>query len=132
MKRNRLVLPVVLLAAVGCTSPDRINDVLQPVVENPNPSPSASPAPTSPALGNLEEALKKNGAEPVGMEFEDTAVLEMLYRVFSDPRLANRRIKLVYTGLQLSYDRKAESLTVGGTKKESDIIAFILKEVPKK
>jgi hypothetical protein len=84
----------------------------------------------SPLLSQLLSTLKPLGYDGIGLEFESDTTLELLNRIFESPRAAGRRIKLMYTGLALSYDPKHESLTVGGTSDLEAILKYIEKNVP--
>ncbi len=84
----------------------------------------------SPSLTQLLATLKTQGYDGVGLEFESDSTLEFLNRVFQSPRAANRKLKLMYTGLALSYDPKHESLTVGGTIDAETVLKYIDKYVP--
>lgn len=84
----------------------------------------------SPAYLQLAQHLKTLGYEPVGIQFETNALLELLFQVFQDPRTHNRQITYVYTGLQMTYDKNAQSLTVGGMTNIPMIVAYIQKNVP--
>ncbi len=84
----------------------------------------------SPSLSQLLATLRGHGYDGVGLEFEGDTTLEFLNKVFQSPRAANRRIKLTYTGLALSYDPKHESLTVGGTSDLEAVLKYIEKHIP--
>jgi len=84
----------------------------------------------SPTLSQLLATLKIQGYDGVGLEFEGDSTLEFLNKVFQSPRAANRKLKLTYTGLALSYDPKAESLTIGGTADVETVLKYIEKNIP--
>ncbi len=86
----------------------------------------------NPAFGKLNAKLSELGYEGVGLEYESTAVLDLLTGVFSSPDVKNRKIKRVYTGGGLEYDGPAESITIGGTTNKAKILTFIKKKVPKR
>lgn len=88
--------------------------------------------PVNPAFSKLKTKLNELGYEPIGLEYESTANLTLLYKVFSSAQLKNRRIQRVYTGMDLEYDAKAQALTVGGTQSVAKILAFIRKRVPRR
>ena len=132
--RNPLNLPFIILLAFtgllgGCASEGPTRDMkpedgavsAASYLEAPKPSPS---------LSQLLATLKIQGYDGVGLEFEGDTTLEFLNRVFQSPRAANRRIKLTYTGLALSYDPKHESLTVGGTSDLEAVLKYIEKHIP--
>lgn len=97
------------------------------------PAPAAPEAPTeevvygqnAESLRRLESKLAELGYQGVGLQFEKPAVLDVLYSVFSDPRAHGRKIKLVYTGLENSYDSTHESVTLGGTTEVPVMLKFI-------
>lgn len=130
------IFALCLLAA--CSSSPTENGILEPLEEKTPPAGLAEPAPAappsapaaSPALQKLLDLFATLGYEAVGMTYEDDATLNLLHRVFSDPLAANRAIKLVYTGHQMAYDAKAQSLTVGGSADAKVILAY-LKKIPK-
>lgn len=84
----------------------------------------------SPSFTKLVGILGGIGAEAIGMEYENEAILDLLCEVFSDPKVMNRKLKLIYTGLQMSYDSNAESLTVGGLTNKTAILNYIQRYVP--
>ncbi len=86
----------------------------------------------SPLLSALLERLKVLGYDGVGLEFESENTLEFLGRIFQSPRAANRKIKLMYTGMALSFDPKHNSLTIGGTTDVEAVLKYIEKQVPPK
>lgn len=119
---------LVFLSGCSSTPPDgSSSEILEPVKENGAVAPD--PAPSTNFL-RLQELLIKLGYEGVGLAFESDESLQLLTTVFSDPRVANRQIRLVYTGLQMVYDAKYQSLTIGGTTQSSAIIDFIQKDIP--
>lgn len=86
--------------------------------------------PPSSTYLRLKSKLRDLGYESVGMQYESDATLEFLYQVFDNSKAAKRRIKLVYTGLALSYDVGHQSLTIGGTLDPQVVLAFIDRQVP--
>ena len=81
----------------------------------------------SPALPGLIDRLTALGIEGVGLEHEEGSTLELLDRVFSDARVANRKIKQLYTGKSLAYEPHSQAVTVGGTQDAETIVGFIMK-----
>lgn len=131
IKAHALLVAAVVLSA--CSSSPQASGVLEPLEQaQPNPVAATSEPVISPSLQKLTDRLSALGYEPVGMAYESDATLDLLFKVFSDPLVQNRRIRLVYTGLQLAYDARAESLTIGGTSDAMKILAFIKKSVPVK
>lgn len=80
----------------------------------------------------LTQTLSKLGYEGVGLEFESKKTLNLLERVFEDERTWNRNLKRVYTGLYMNYDKKYQSLTVGGTSDPAQIVNFIAENIPQR
>ncbi len=133
MKLHIAAWLVAGLVVGGCASSPSApagSGVLEPVesVEKKAETPAA-PAP-SPTLEKLLLLLKSHGYDGIGLEYESEATLELLQRVFSDPKATKRRIKLIYTGLAMSYDALHYSLTIGGSTDVNAILAFIQKNVP--
>ncbi len=120
----------ILLAA--CASTDRVDEVLQPVQEELAPAETPAPPVPNESYGRLQQTLSKIGVEPIGLEYEATAFHELLIKIFSDPRMHKRKVKTVFSGEKMAYDKKAESLTIGGNSKEAEIFSFVAKEVPKR
>ena len=121
-------LSMLLCALIlRCASP-QTSDVLEPVKETES-EPMAQEGASAGFL-ELEQILKNQGYEPIGIQFETPQTLEILKRVFSDPKTHQRNLKFIYTGLQMSYDKAAESLTVGGLNNPIAIVQYIAKNVP--
>lgn len=113
-------------ALLSCSS----NEV---IVDKPAPADvQADPVPPNPAYQRLMELFQSQNYEGVGMQFESDETLDLLYKVFSDQKTWNREIALVYTGLQMSYDNRHKSLTVGGTTSVTAILGYIQKHIPLK
>lgn len=120
---------VVLCALAACSSQQSsFNAVMEPVDDKASLSQEA----VNPIYVRLAETLKTLGYEPVGIQYESNAVLELWNQVFLDPKTHNRMISLLYTGLQMSYDKTAHSLTIGGLTNSSMIVAYIQRNVPLK
>lgn len=84
----------------------------------------------SPVFQELSATLARLGYQGVGLQYESEGSLQLLKTVFSDPRAAGRKVKLVYTGLHMSYDPKYQSLTIGGSADAGAILDYISKKVP--
>lgn len=115
------------------SNPQKPNPILEevpdPAVSNKESLDSRA---VNPAFGKLNAKLTELGYEGVGLEYESTAVLELLTSVFSSTDVKNRKIKRVYTGGGLEYDGPAEAITIGGTTNKAKILTFIKKKVPKR
>lgn len=115
------------------SAPQKPNPILEEV---PDPGVSTKESlearAVNPAFGKLNAKLTELGYEGVGLEYESTAVLELLTGVFSSPDIKHRKIKRVYTGGGLEYDGPAEAITIGGTTNKAKILTFIKKKVPKR
>lgn len=109
------------------------SDVLTPVdAPQPTPVPEKTERPPSPAYEKLRRLLESQGYTGVGLQYESNASLELLYKVFSNPAAKNLKLKLVYTGLQMSFDPVQQSLTIGGAKDAKSILRFIRKNIGKR
>ena len=123
-----IALTIVLISTrCASTGQPAGSDVLQPVEST---TPNTVPSVQSPTFIRLQEALQKQGYEGVGLTYETEESLALLYRIFSDPRSENRQIRLVYTGLQMAYDKQHESLTIGQNLALEAIVTFIVKNIP--
>ena len=89
-------------------------------------------APDNPLLVNINERLQSLGYEGLGLQFETDETLLLLGRIFDSPMSQNRQIKILYTGLAMSYDPKHRSLTIGGGKDLKVILDFMDKNIPKR
>ncbi len=87
-------------------------------------------APESASLKKLKALLRELNYEGIGISYESDATLDLMITVFSDKRAKNREIRLFYTGLAMSYDTKAQSLTIGGVMEAEAILQYIQKNVP--
>ncbi|NBT59804.1 hypothetical protein EBT16_13575 [bacterium] len=103
-----------------------VSDVLEPADE---PSTEAKSVP-SPSFEKALQLLAGLGYQGVGLEHEDEATLQFVQAVFSSPKVQNRKIDLVYTGLKLSYDKEQRSLTLGEDSDLSKTLRFIEKNIP--
>lgn len=120
-----------LMVVAACSSTGGSGTVLEPlddVASQAGEMTDKSNATTeNTPLHKLSELLKNLGYEAVGMNYENETTLQLLIKVFSDPSAQNRAIQFVYTGFQMAYEPKAQSLTVGGANEPSVILKFIHK-----
>jgi hypothetical protein len=127
---KKCTILAISLVLFGCASSEvdvpPPSQVLEPIPDQETPI----EAPVHPLLGQLNSKLSALGYEGVGMEVETGEVIELLIKVFSDPSVANRKIKMVYTGAANDYDPVHESLTLGGSRDAKTLIGFIKKKVP--
>ena len=118
----------ICLGVIGCSSQE--TSVLEPYDDTA----SREIKPKGP-YRELLDKLAALGYQGVGLEHEPEEVLGVLLDVFSNPKAAGRRLKLIYTGLHMSYDPKAESLTIGGIYGAANavdrVLQYIEKNVPK-
>ena len=126
MIRLTLGVAALLLLLAACSTS---GDLLEKWSEDGQVADSDSL--NSPEFKELNDSLSVLGYQGIGMRYETSGVLRMLTTVFKDPRVSGRKIKLVYTGLALSYDSKQDSLTIGGPSDASQIISYIEKNIPK-
>ena len=132
-----------LFCAVSCSGPEKIEtygvlEPLEPQVEASEPT--DNPTKVDPQLPDmapdtvyqqLESLLQSSGYRGIGLKFENEATLRQLIEVFSDEQTQGRQIKLVYTGLRMSYGPEHQSLTIGGLKDAKQIVSWITGRVPK-
>lgn len=123
---NALIL-ILFLVLGSCAAPPKHK--AYPVLEPMDPPGQVAEVVVNPRYEKLVHLLHSLGYEPVGMQFETDANLDLLYQIFSNSVAQQRKIKLVYTGLQMAYDKIAESLTVGGTTNIANILAYIQRNV---
>lgn len=121
-----LISSIFLSFLVGCTT----SSVLNPTEEKPVPVPAGEESTISPNQTRVKNLLQAHRYQGVGLEFETEQTLDLLFKVFSDSRTWNRKVKMVYTGLQMAYDARYQSLTVGNGSSAELVIAYILKNVP--
>lgn len=137
--RMGALLGITLLLATGCSSqpesqqvntePPKVSDVLEEVKpEQPSNAPDSTQE--NPVLSRLTQKMQALGYEVIGLQFETNETLLLLESVFDSPVSQNRQIRIVYTGVTLSYDAKHRSLTIGGTQDTKAILKFIEKNVP--
>lgn len=142
--RKTFVALAILTLALGCASQSPVLEEVPPqAAATPSgsaPAPEATSSTTAdasqdakanPAYQELVAQLARLGYQGVGLEYESNASLQLLKSIFSDPRAANRRVRQVYTGLNLAYDAKYSSLTIGGSADAGVILDFIDKKVPR-
>ena len=113
----------------ACSTPPSASDAPHPILE-PEAAKVGSEKPESATLRQLQEKLAELGYEAVGMQHEAETEHAFLLKIFSDPTTKNRKIRLLYTGLELSYDSEHESLTVGGTQDVGEVLRYIRENVP--
>lgn len=128
MWRTAIILGAFILV-ISCAAPPKHKayPVLEPM-DPPGPPDKSEVA--RPNYDRLEAMLLGMGYEPVGMQFETDANLDLITQVFSSPIAQRRKIKLVYTGLQMAYDKAAESFTIGGLTNVTSILTYIQRNVP--
>jgi len=129
---------IITLMLLGCAeSPptnansSKVSGVLEEVGTEQN-SLGASGAPDNPLLRNITDKLQGLGYEALGLQFENDETLLFLGSIFDSPITHDRQIRIIYTGLELSYDSKHKSLTIGGAKNLASILNFIEKNIPKR
>ena len=118
----------MILACSSTPTTAEGSGVLEPE-DAPETTPTTAPA-QGPSYQSLMDGLTSLGYEGMGLQFESEQTLMMLEQVFSDPALAGRKIRLVYTGLEMSYDPQYESITVGGLTRPVDIVNYVKKKIP--
>lgn len=129
---NRLNPFLVLLSVLcfwGCASKETNPEAKNFSVLEEEKAPE-SPAQKSAAYEKAMALITSLGYQAVGLELEDDATLDFLYRVFSDSKTHQRKIAFIYTGLQLSYDKDQYSLTFGEDLNLVKTLKFIEKNVP--
>ncbi|GEM_PF-2390344 len=136
--KKYMLVVLGLIWASGCSSPEiptqkqpQIPGVLEEVNEGAK-SGNLTDTPENPLVTNVSEKLKNLGYEALGLQFENDDTLLLLGNVFDSALTYDRKIKIIYTGLEMSYDSKHQSLTIGGTKNLGTILNFIDKNIPKK
>jgi len=126
-----LILFIFFTVVSGCVTmrePQPKELVLEPVVDGLSPiEPSIVPE-----YAKLQLLLQGQGREGIGLEHESSVMLNVLYQVFSSEKLKDRVIHLVYTGQAMAYDPKTAALTVGGREDFQMVLAFIIKNVPRR
>lgn len=129
---------IITLILLGCAespptnvNPSKVSGVLEEVGTEQT-SLGASGAPDNPLLRNITDKLQSLGYEALGLQFENDETLLFLGSIFDSPITHDRQIRIIYTGLELSYDSKHKSLTIGGAKNLASILNFIEKNIPKR
>ena len=108
----------------------KVSSVLEEVSPHQE-NPVVEESKANPLVTNVSEKLKGLGYEALGLSFETDDTLLLLGNVFDSPIAQNRKIKIIYTGLVMSYDAKHQSLTISNSKNLASILSFIEKNVPK-
>ena len=127
-----IVFFLFLFLQVACSSNPALqksggeSDVLEPA-DAPSSETVSLP---SPHLEKVLQLLASLGYQGIGLEYEDEATLNFLEAVFSSAKVRNRKILLIYTGMQYSYDKEQQSLTLGEDEKVAKALRFIEKNVP--
>jgi hypothetical protein len=117
------------------TQQSKASGVLGEVKQESQPAYSGeNPAGTSEKslLIQLNEKLQSLGYEALGLQFESDETLLLLGKVFDSPVSHNKQVRIIYTGLEMSYDSKHQSLTIGGRKDLKSILSYIQKNIPNK
>jgi len=130
-----IILGALLILGTGCSSSPVVKpDIPTPssVLEPADSTPPAVSTPSSPLYEQLMGMLLDLGYEGIGLEHEDEATFNFMIAVFSSPKAKNKKIKYVYSGLQLSYDPEQESLTFGEDNNLTKALRFIDKKIPKR
>ncbi len=138
--KHYLVVIGWILSLTRCVSqPENAAQPVKPKVpgvleEVNNETSDSSKVPNSSNLlvSNLSEKLAALGYEALGLAFEEDDTLLLLGKVFDSPVAQNRNIKIIYTGLMMSYDPVYQSLTINTTQDLGSILRFIDKKVPKR
>jgi len=121
-----LVFQVACSSSSSVLKPAGESDILEPADTSSKETLSLP----SPQLEKVLQLLASLGYQGIGLEYEDEATLNFLEAVFSSPKVRNRKISLVYTGMQYSYDKEQQSLTLGEEEKVPKALKFIEKNVP--
>lgn len=125
-------LKVYLLIAMGllwgCASPETPKENKEFSVLEEEQVAEVAPQ-RSPSYEKLMALATSLGYQAIGLEHEDDATLDFIFKVLSNPRAQNRKIALIYTGLQLSYDKSQFSLTFGEDFNLEKTLKFIEKNI---
>ncbi|MBM4304478.1 MAG: hypothetical protein FJ112_09140 [Deltaproteobacteria bacterium] len=111
-------------------SPPPVSHALEEVNDN-SAKADAVDSKNNPLVSNISETLKSLGYEALGLSFETDETLLLLGKVFDSPVTHGRKIRIIYTGLQMAYDAKHQSLTISSEKDLATILSFIDRNVPK-
>jgi hypothetical protein len=114
---------MLLFLLLGCSS---VSPILEPV-ESEAPQVET---PRAPSFDKVMQLLQGLGYEGVGLELEDENTLQFVFSVFSNEKAQKRKIRFVYTGLQLSFDKEQSSLTLGENTNLKQTLRFIEKNIP--
>lgn len=131
-KASVILLLILALFEWGCSGGSSVqkDSAVSEVLEPADQAPPESNTLPSPRLEKVLQLLAGLGYQGVGLEHEDEASLIFMETVFSSPKVRNRKIQLVYTGLKLSYDKEQQSLTLGEDNDPIKALRFIEKNVP--
>lgn len=125
-RRQGFLAICVICLTCGCASHERVNPVLEPAEAE-----SEKPIQTRPAnYEKLMGLLSNLGYEGVGLEYDDEKTIDLLIAIFSDPRAKGLKLRLVYTGLTMSFDVAQDSLTIGGVSNAQSALEFMRKHIP--
>ena len=130
-----LLLGMLLILGTGCSSSPVVtpeSPATSSVLEPADSVPPAIETPRSPLYEQLMGMLLDLGYEGIGLEHEDETTFNFMIAVFSSPKAKNKKIKYVYSGLQISYDPEQESLTFGEDNDLIKALRFIDKKIPKR
>jgi hypothetical protein len=120
---NKALMMMLLFLLLGCSS---VSPILEPV-ESEAPQ---IETPRAPSFDKVMQLLQGLGYEGVGLELEDENTLQFVFSVFSNEKAQKRKIRFVYTGLQLSFDKEQSSLTLGENTNLKQTLRFIEKNIP--
>lgn len=120
---NKALMMMLLFLLLGCSS---VSPILEPV-ESEAPQVET---PRAPSFDKVMQLLQGLGYEGVGLELEDENTLQFVFSVFSNEKAQKRKIRFVYTGLQLSFDKEQSSLTLGENTNLKQTLRFIEKNIP--
>lgn len=109
--------------------PPKSASINKDILEEVDDKAPVSETTLDPAYTQLMQLLASLGYQGLGLEFEPRERLNFLIQVFSHPKAANRNLRLVYTGVYMSYDLKHQSLTVGQSTDLQKVIAYIEKNI---
>ena len=129
-EKRLIVLTALLFMTIFCRCASKGSRILEPADSDAVAKADEKEIVNS-KYDELMSVLGQLGYEGVGLQFENDSSLEFLIKLFSDPRMRDRKLRLIYTGLEMSYDARHQSLTIGGTRELEKIFAFIDKNVPK-
>ena len=132
-----LLSSLVLMGLSHCasqpTSPtqSKISDILEEIRPEEG-STNQVRVSDNPLVIHISAKLQSLGYEALGLQFETDGTLLLLGKIFDSPVSHERQIRIIYTGLAMSYDSKHQSLTIGESKDLGSILIFIDKNIPKR